>query len=57
MYNSVKFNRECMNQYDRKWYNFNDSHVSEVYSGIDRYSKEGGSSPYLLFYCKKQAFV
>lgn len=45
---------ECMNPFDRKWYNFNDSHVREVGDSIiKRYATTGGSSPYLLFYCKR----
>ena len=40
---------ECMNPYDRKWYNFNDSSVRETHMKRD----EGeSSSPYILFYIK-----
>jgi ubiquitin C-terminal hydrolase len=50
------YTAECMNQYDKKWYNFNDDSVREVYNDMDRYARDGGASPYLLFYCKKSAF-
>ena len=48
------FHRECMNPSDKKWYSFNDEYVREISSeSIKQYETKGGSSPYILFYCKR----
>jgi len=40
--------RDCYNVFDKNWYNYNDSHVSEI-SRV----KEVSSSAYVLFYVKQ----
>ena len=47
------YTADCMNPYDKRWYRFNDSYVSEIDINSQGYSEYGSSSPYLLFYCKR----
>ena len=39
--------------YDDRWYEFNDSSVSELNSKASKYEKEGSNYPYLLFYIRR----
>ena len=42
-----------MSIYDRRWYRFNDSYVSEIDINSQSYDKYGSGSPYILFYCRR----
>jgi hypothetical protein len=44
--------RECMNPFNRKWYNFNDDFVRETVVSDKTCNSKGSSSPYVLFYIK-----
>lgn len=59
--NSGHYTANCFNEIHQKWFNFNDSSVSEVYKGIGQPSIDElkphivKSSAYVLFY-KKRGF-
>jgi ubiquitin carboxyl-terminal hydrolase 4/11/15 len=44
------YTAECRNPFNRKWYTFNDSHVTP--SGYTDTNQYESSAPYLLFYYK-----
>jgi ubiquitin C-terminal hydrolase len=47
---------DCLSPIDNRWYRFNDSSVHEINISSQGYHTTGGSSPYILFYAKKNLF-